>query len=321
MKIRRLQRDEVGDFDILARKYGTLFNCSDWLNLFGDKIQLLGIFDDGGQMIGGLSLYQEHRWGLKILRSAPFTPTCGPFLEVKAQNPVAILEARRKVLVCLAEYLEKQSASIVMFSLDQKIIDALPFFWQKYKVVPHYTYLINLLTSIPNIQKNMSSATRNHISKARKDGLIVRRTNDMSIVRDLVLSTFARQNKSLNIHILEAILFRYANASNSYAFTTYREDRPIATCFVVYNNTIAYNLLAGSKTEERHHGAGPLAVFEAIKYAQGLGVQVFDFEGSVIPAIETYFRGFGGELTPYFTVNKAWLPLEIALKFVKRGVF
>ena len=71
----------------------------------------------------------------------------------------------------------------------------------------------------------MSSATRNHISKARKDGLIVRRTNDMSIVRDLVLSTFARQNKSLNIHILEAILFRYANASNSYAFTTYSGPR------------------------------------------------------------------------------------------------
>ena len=55
------------------------------------------------------------------------------------------------------------------------------------------------------------------------------------------------------------------------------------TCFLVHNNTTAYNLLAGYRTAERHNGAGPLADFEAIEHAQGLGVKVFDFEGSMIP--------------------------------------
>ena len=32
--------------------------------------------------------------------------------------------------------------------------------------------------------------------------------------------------------------------------------------------------------------------------------KVFDFEGSMIPQIEKYFRGFGGELTPYFVLQK-----------------
>jgi hypothetical protein len=31
--------------------------------------------------------------------------------------------------------------------------------------------------------------------------------------------------------------------------------------------------------------------------------------------------GFGGELEPYFTVNKANLPLEMGLKFRKRELF
>jgi hypothetical protein len=60
---------------------------------------------------------------------------------------------------------------------------------------------------------------------------------------------------------------------------------------------------------------------EAIKAAKGLGLQTFDFEGSSIPAIERFFRGFGGRLAHHFTVSRAWLPLEMALKFSKRNLF
>jgi len=321
MKIRCLDSTELEIYDDIARQHGTLFNCLDWLALYGDNVQILGIFEDGGELVGGISFFKERRFGLKIVRNPPFTPMCGPFMAIKAKNPVAILEKRRKVLECVVEYLEKESPAIISVGLDQGVYDALPFYWNDYKVIPVYTYLIDLSLSLLEIQNNMSSAQRNHILKARKDGLIVKRTYDMHIVRDLVLTTFDRQKKSLNKYALDNILFRYANNLNSYAFTTYRGNNPISTCFVLHNKTTAYNLLAGYKTQERHHGAGPLAVFEAIIFAKEIGVRTFDFEGSVIPAIETYFRGFGGKLTPYFTVNKAWLPFEIGLKFIKRKFF
>ena len=318
---RSLAPADLEAWDGLASRHGTLFNCSDWLALFGDNMQALGIFEDGGQLVGGLSLYQERRFGLKIFRRAPFTPTCGPFLEVKAQNPVAILETRRKALESVIEYLAQQSAAIVMLPLDQQIVDALPFLWRGYKVIPNYTYLIDLSLSLADIQKNMTSSQRNHIAKARKDLLTVEPTSDMHIVRDLVLATFDRQKKSLDRSTLEAILFRFANSSNSFAFTTYRGRNPIATCFVVHDHRTAYNLLAGYRAEERHHGAGAMAVFEAIKHSQEIGLKTFDFEGSVIPAIEQYFRGFGGKLKSYFTVNNAWMPVEIVLKFMRRSLF
>jgi hypothetical protein len=40
-----------------------------------------------------------------------------------------------------------------------------------------------------------------------------------------------------------------------------------------------------------------------------------------VPSIEHFLRSFGGKLTPYFTVNKAWLPIEMALKIKKRQFF
>jgi hypothetical protein len=34
-----------------------------------------------------------------------------------------------------------------------------------------------------------------------------------------------------------------------------------------------------------------------------MGFKTFDFEGSGIPAIEKFFRSFGGALTPYFCIT------------------
>ena len=321
MKIRRLEKSELYTYDKLAGQYGSLFNRSDWVGLFGDTIHILGIFEDGGEMIGGLSLYQERRLGLKILRGAPFTPTCGPFIDVKALNPVAILETRRKALNCVVDYLEQQASAIIILQLDRKIVDALPFFWRDYKVVPNYTYRLDLSVTLEQMIKNMSSERRKNITSAKRDGLSVRMTTDMIIVRDLVLGTFRRQKKFVDQASLEAILFRYANPLNSFALTSYRGEHPIATCFVIHDAHTAYYLLGGYSDDEKHHGAGASAMFEAIKRSKEMGLKIFDFEGSVIPAIERYFRGFGGELTSYYTVNKAWFPIEIALKFIKRNIF
>ena len=322
MKLRALKEPaELAAYDELARRHGTLFNRLDWLALFGPRMQAYGLFSDNGKMVGGLSLYWERRGIFRICRRAPYTPTCGPFLEMTAQKPVTMIEMRRKALGCMVDLLENESPAICLLPLDRGISEALPFFWHGYKVIPYYTYLLDLSVSLEEIFNNMASAQRNHIAKAQKDQLTVRRTEDLRIVRELVLATFRRQRKSLDEGMLDSILFRYCNGNNSFAFTTYRGECPIATCLIVHDHNTAYDLLAGYRAEERHHGAGPLAVCEAIRHAQALGLKTFDFEGSILPAIETYFRGFGGRLVPYLTVNKAWLPLEMALKCWKRNVF
>ena len=43
---------------------------------------------------------------------------------------------------------------------------------------------------------------------------------------------------------------------------------------------------------------------QAIQDAQAKELEIFDFEGSMLPGVEAFFRGFNGELKPYFTVWK-----------------
>jgi hypothetical protein len=64
-----------------------------------------------------------------------------------------------------------------------------------------------------------------------------------------------------------------------------------------------------------------MAMFACIRHARDLGLEVYDFEGSMVPGIEQYFRSFGGTLTPLYRVVKASLPIEMALKPFKRSLF
>lgn len=321
MKIKLLTLNEIKSSGIFSSYSTSIFNRYDWLQIFNPYIKILGIYDDGDNLFGNFFLYKEKKFSLNLYRNPPYTPLIGPFFKVDARNPVNILNKSREVLSLMADFLDKLNYSIISVSLGRNIVDALPFIWKKFKVVPGYSYCLDLNKSLDELNKGMSVERRNDINKGIRDKLTAKKVDDFSIVKLLVLKTFSRQEKTVSEYYLDKILFGFINNSNSFAFAAFRKEKPIAVAFCVYDKTTAYYLLGGYDYEYKHHGAGALAMWEVIKYSKELGLRYFDFEGSMIPQIEKYFRGFGGELTPYFRVNKAKLPLEILLKFYRRELF
>lgn len=321
MKISALADHDQDRFKELADSCGTVFNTFAWTNLFGKNICRYGLYQDNGKLIGGFSLFREKRFGMSIYRNPPYTPSIGPFLMMDARNPTTIMDTWKDVLSLMADYIEQLPYLAIYCSLNCEIVDTQPFIWKKFKVIPGYTYLIDMNQSLEDLLQRTSKVRKNEIKKTAADGLIARQVEDLNVIRDLVLKTFSRQKEGIDKHYLDRILFDFANKNNSYAFVSYIGDKPIAGTFIVYHNQVAHALLGGYDHEQKHRGAGPLADWECIKHAKQLGLRCFDFEGSMIPHVEKYLRGFGGVLTPYYTVNKAKLPVEILLKLVKRERF
>ncbi len=321
MHLNSLGIDHLANYNALAVEYGTPFDGTAWIRLFGDQLQTLGFFDNGDNLIGGVSLYSTTHYGLRICMPAPFTPSSGPFFKTETQNPVARINFQREIQKTLIDYLLRQRYALIHLCLPSPLQEALPFYWAGFKVIPQYSYIIDLHQDESTLFGNMSSDRRKSIRKAENDGLITISETNLHIVNQMVLKTFTRQDKHLNSKALNSILFSYSNSSNSFAFTTYLKDTPLATCFIVHDNRKAYYLMGGYDTNNRHHGAGPLALFHAIKHAKEIGLDLFDFEGSMHQDIERYFRGFGGTVISYLTVNKAWFPLECILKYSKRNMF
>jgi len=321
MEIKQIENDQDRKkYDEIVKESGSIFNTTRWLKLFEDRIKFFGIYENE-KIKGGFALYCEKKFGLKICLNPPFTPYVGPVFKVESQNHVHIMSKWKEVSSLMAETVENLSFSIITFSLGYNIIDVQPFIWKKFKVIPEFTYILDLNQEVNGIYKNMSPERRNDITRAIKDGVIARKIDDYGLVKSLVLKTFERQGKKINLTWLEKILFDFATPENCFVFASFKGTKAISAMLCIHNGSYAHYLLGGYDESSKHRGAGVLSMWEGIIYAKSLGLKYFDFEGSMVPEIEKYFRGFGGVLTPYFRVNKAKLPLEIFLKFYKRELF
>jgi lipid II:glycine glycyltransferase (peptidoglycan interpeptide bridge formation enzyme) len=320
MRISPLTSDRFKEYSAIAKDYGSVFNDLKWLSNFDDKIKIFTI-NNNDRIVGGFFIYTESVVGVKYVKCPPFTPTNGLFVIDNAKNNSKVSSDRKKIITEIADFYRINGFGILRISFPYLFTDFQPFIWRKYKVIPNYTYILDLTNTEVNIFSSFSPEKRNEIRKSEKDNIIVTQVKDNMVIFRMIEQTFKRNKVKFNNEVLKKILFEFSNSENSFAYIANDGEDILAFSYCVHDKQSAYYMFGGSSYENRHSGAGSSTLFECIKKAKLLGLKKFDFEGSMVPYIEHYFRGFGGTLTPYFTVNKANVLLELILKFIRREYF
>ncbi len=321
LNTRPIIADDFEKYDRFIHENGSLFASRQWLALLDGQTTILGLFDGGNQLIATWAVNVSRRWGLRMVLRPPLTPAGGPYFAKDVKQTKNAIETQRTFMEGVCSHIARVKPAICYLPVAPGVNDCLAFRWQGYKVIPAYTYQINLSQTSEKIIQGFSSTRRRNIRATIRDQIEIRQVDSFEAVESLTQNTFDRQSKQMPLHMVKRILYEFATPHNSFAYVAYQGDAAIACVFCVYDRTTAYYLIGGYDASNAHHGAGAASMEQAILKAKDLGLKIFDFEGSVIPAIEKYFRGFGGVLTPYLTVNRAWLPIEIALKFRKRELF
>ncbi len=305
----------------LVSRAGTVFNSPSWLALYGNKLQLFGIYSSDDQLAGAFFLYRERKAGFSFFKNPPFTPHIGWMFENRSQNHSRALSQNKNAMEVLADFMQGLPTGVISCAFPFSASDMQPFIWKKFKVVPNYTYRLPLALPVEELEERMATEPRNRLRKAVKDGLSVERITDYDVVKKLVLKTFDRKHKAIEKDLLDKILSGFADASNSFAFAAKHDGQPVSATLTIHDKSTAYYLLGGYDPTAKHRGGGNVCMWQSILHSKESGLDTFDFEGSMLPEVERFFRGFGADLVPYFTVNKAWLPLEFMLKLLKREQF
>jgi lipid II:glycine glycyltransferase (peptidoglycan interpeptide bridge formation enzyme) len=305
----------------LVSRMGTVFNSPGWLALYGNKLQLFGVYCGDGELAGAFFLYQDRRAGFTFFKNPPYTPHIGWIFENRSQNHAKALSQYKKMMEVMADFMQGLPAGMISCAFPFSASDMQPFTWKKFKVVPNYTYRLPLALPVGELEERMAIEPRNRLRKTVKDGLSVEKITDYDVVKKMVLKTFDRKNKAIDKNLLEKILSCFADSSNSFAFAAMNNGQPVSATLTIHDKSTAYYLLGGYDPATKHSGAGILCMWQSILHSRESGLETFDFEGSMLPEVERFFRGFGADLVPYFTVNKAWLPLEFMLKLFKRERF
>lgn len=299
-----------------------VFASKKWLSIYGDALTLIGIYKDEHQLIGGFYFLNTKKYGFTFLKLPPYTPHCGLFFISDSKNNSSINNFSKEVMNEVCTFFTNQKSALTVLAFPSAIIDFQPFIWEKYKVIPNYTYRISLEKTIEDIKSNFDSKNRNVINKSNKEEVVVKENVlDKEELYQFFVDSLNTTDANIYSTELKNVFTKFSDDTNSFSVSAYKNNELLGNVFCVFDEKNCYYLLGGVNKKSGVQGVNNLLVQKSIEKAKELGCKTFDFEGSMLKGVEKFFRSFGPELVPYFTVNKASLPLEILLKFKKRELF
>jgi hypothetical protein len=315
----------ISDIDLFSKHAEPVigvFGSKAWLTAYENKLSLVGIYKDESHLIGGFYFMKTRKYGFTFLKLPPYTPHCGLFFTSDSKNKSSVNSFSKEVITEVCNYISSQKSALTVLAFPSDIIDFQPFIWNKYKVVPNYTYRISLQRSLEDIKADFDPKNRNAINKALKEE--VQLTLNTMSGKDL-FSFFSQSLSTTDANIyeneLKNVFTKFSDPSNSFSVEARKNNELLGVVFCAYDKNNCYYLLGGVNKSSGIQGVNNLLVQRSIERAKELGCETFDFEGSMLKGVEKFFRSFGPELVPYYTVNKGKLPIELLLKFKKRELF
>lgn len=325
-EIRNLEEKEYEYWDRLVADspQGTIFHKSFLLKSLGKDLRIYGYFK-GGELFAGIPfVLSKLKLGIIKAHCPSLAPYLGIVFKDSTRKYVTKISDEKDISRLIAIKLKEDFDSIT-FDFSPAFVDMQPFIWEGYVCKTKYTYMLQI-NNLDEVWNNIDSKRRNDIVKAKKDGVFVEFCDDFNQTIELVKKTFGRQKKQPDF-LSSAFTYNdiLSQKDQCKSFLARNKDgKAIGAVYIIWDEKRSYYLLGGYDPEEKHHGASAMAVWEAIKFTKNeLGLDCFDFEGSMIQAIEQYFRKFGGELTPYYSVDwmKSWIEtLSHAKKSIKLGI-
>jgi len=180
------------------------------------------------------------------------------------------------------------------------------------------THRIPDLGDIEKVFSNFSSSTRQQVRKAEKK-VKVSESNDVNALYKMVSMTFKRQDKKTPYTLAYVKNIFEACKKHRCCKILVAQDAQAnihGACLLAWDQQSAYYIMGGSDPNYKSSAAYSLLMWEAIREASKHAKE-FDFCGSQIASIARFFKGFGGQETPYLhlkKVNSRALRIALALK-------
>ena len=244
----------------------------------------------------------EKKWGFRLLRNPPFTPYLGPLsLSEKPLSENWVEDLYRQLpkvhfaqWTCLPEFTQK---SFVHF--------------RNSKQQQRTTYCIELKLSEEELWQNMHPKRRNAIRKAQSDLIVQAKMMDVDDFAEWQKLAFdEKKNKyPYSAAFLKSVIDKASmqNASLNYSVSD-KNGNELGQIWLAFDASKMYYLLSATPAQT-HRGAIALLLWTAILESKKMGLETFDFEGSMDDGIAHFFHRFGGIKSSYvnYTITHSFL--------------
>lgn len=167
-----------------------------------------------------------------------------------------------------------------------------------------FTYLIDLKKNLTEIESNMNSKLKNAIKNSYKSTYTLDYNLEFNEFNDVIEKTFKRQGGSspFNKDFLQNFVEKLKEKNAIKLIGIKNDNNLMSVAGIIYDEHCCSLILNGYDNELIERDANERLIFECIKFAKENGSKIFDFEGSMIHGIDSFYRKFGGVHTSYLKI-------------------
>jgi len=294
--------------DIASFKHETFrwTNCVFWqeeiIQAYGNNLKFF-LHYNGKECNGAFVAYEAVILGRKALITPPFWPNIGPLIRPMDGKTVNRITRAKSIITAWITFLDASAYSRVELSIPVDVVDLQPAIWAGWEVHVRYTYRLNLKISETELFGGYEDKLKTILRNCENAALVSNQVPIEVNAAKLIGKGLEEKNALAHRVIFEGVLSSVSPENGAVSRVCIADDC-IAESLYLISEGVAYYLFGGTNSTGKKLSAGHLSLHNAILDAKRRGCEVFDFEGSMMPGVERYFRQFGGEICPYFVVSK-----------------
>ncbi len=255
-----------------------------------------------GHIEGALPYLLGRKCGLKYILQPQLTQFCGPWYNHPDNGDC--VEFEHRIGGDLAAQLNAVGARVCLMHFSPTVTDWLPFRWAGYRQTTRYTYRFPSLADPDSLFQHASRVRRRHMEEVESLCTIDRNIDLKEFIafhkayyerrgeRDLIPEELIENVCSAALARGQGLLWGLRSADGALQ----------AAWFVAFDDRCGYSLLLAIG-EKAPKNAMTYLMWQVLKHLSGL-TKAFDFEGSVEPGLELFYRTFGTTQTQFFEVSR-----------------
>ena len=273
---------------------------------------------DNYELIAVMPLLIRKKYGMRYSLQPNFVQFWGVFFDgLDFPDAYRELSWKRKVVQLVTEQLPEK-LKLFGYCMAPEFDYGFPFHWAGYDLKTRYTYRIDLTLGEEAVWQGIKRKKKNLLRQAERDLGPVELVKDPKGLLGLIAENLAAGTGIMSQEHLDTLpkLISEMREEGFVLQVNDKEGQPLAAgYFLDFEGKITY-LVGAKKPGVPDRGAPALLLWEAMRRSFGKA-EIFDFEGSMLEGVESFFRTFGGRPVPYLFIEKNDLPLWV--RWIRRS--
>ncbi|WP_440951803.1 GNAT family N-acetyltransferase [Methanococcoides sp. FTZ1] len=327
--VRELKKDELHLWDDVVDQspQGTIVHKIEWLKIIekhtNSELHLLaGCL--GNEIIAAIPLFSKKKYFFNSL-SSPINNAMVQHLGPIFPNFDTLKQDKkeyyfREFVLKLDHYINSSNRfGLIQIETSPNLIDARPFLWNKYEVIPKYNFIKNI-EDLDTVWNDFKKQIRKNILNCEKKGIEVYEGDSGDY--DFIIGSLERRLNEQEVELSTSKdyfldLYKEYHPANLKIFMAKYEEGPVTGIVTTaYKDKISI-WLGATRIDEKGIYPVDLVQWKIIEWGHKMGYKYCEIQGANMPSISYFKSRYNFDLEIYYSIKKTNKIAKLALQMKK----